>query len=161
MLFEGTCPICLGVATVTSNVSTCSLCGDIVLEVEKEPEPETPPQVVLDLVSLREEPPTGSTSFTAQTYEVRLESHHKRLLPPPENGALESFLAFAMEYFLGYLEVVKELPEPGEPSAADPVELQPLSSHCYALSVLSEQSAVSESELLRRAVVLYLNREKE
>lgn len=161
MLFEGTCPSCLGVATITANVSTCPLCGDIVLEEEHEPEPEAPPQVVLDLVSLKEEQSKSGSTFTAQTFEISLERHRLSQIPSQESGKRESFLAFAMEYFLGYLEVVEEIPLMEAPLSAETLELQPLSSHCYTLSVLSEQSGIPEAELLRRAIVFYLEREKE
>lgn len=161
MLFEGTCPTCLGVATITGNISFCTLCGEIILEEEETSEPSAPDlPPTLDIVSFKEDMSKNAASFQAQSISVPLDSRYKKQLPASEDGELEKFLAFAVEYFLGYTEAVEQLPDLGPPESPEEAELQPLSSHCYALTSLSERCGVPEGELLRRAVILYLNREE-
>ena len=161
MLLEASCPSCQGIATKTGNVVSCPLCGDIVLENEAPPapaQPEEPPP--LDLVAIKDGFEGGGRGFTAQSFHYALEQTLIPRLPTTNGEEYEKVVIFALEYLMGYLEIAQKLPDVELPKTPQRLQASPLSSQCYALSLLAEQSGVEPEEILRRAVTLYLRRDE-
>lgn len=160
MLLEASCPSCQGIATKTGNVVSCPLCGDIVTEEEAAAatQPEAPPP--LDVVAIKDGFEGTGKGFSAQTFDYSLDQSLIPQLPATSGEDYEKVVIFAVEYLMGYLEIAQKLPDVEPPTVPQPLQASPLSSQCYALSLLAEQSGVEAEEILRRAVTLYLRRDE-
>lgn len=121
-------------------------------------QPEAPPP--LDVLAIKDGFEGSGKGFTAQSFDYSLDQALIPRLPATSGEDYERVVIFALEFLMGYLEISQKLPEVEPPKASQSLQASPLSSQCYTLSLLAEQSGVEAEEILRRAVTLYLRRDE-